>query len=477
MRSAFFAAALLAAAPLFAAGDPYRTVAGKLADGLPEDVTVCVLPFEYIGAEGARGGGVVAERLNAALASGGRLGVVDRSKVKEVLAGLGVGGQGWEERAREAGALLGADYAVSGTLIRKEGGLLELNARAIDPGTGEIKAFAGATLREDWLEKFPDAPADAAGAEAYALCKKGISALDARRFEQAAELFGKAIAAEKDASCGMGIPGMALMARSMALQGRAGPQDDPPEETGPPVGFTLKEQARISGASGDNAKKLARYGALIKAMPDNAAAYFERGKILAKERRYREARKDLDRAIRLDPEKAEYYYARGYVLLMQRLYDNAAEDFSSAIRLAPGYAGAYNGRAMVYSDTGRHEKALADYALAIKHDPSDPVARSNRARCLFLLKRYGESLRAADSAIKLDPEFTEAYYWRGSALSELKRYDEAVGAFDKALELKPGYPPAMEGRREALDRKSGRYEKYSADRAKAMKLFNSRTAD
>jgi tetratricopeptide (TPR) repeat protein len=473
MKLILSAAALLAAAPAFSAGDPYRTAAEKLAGGLPEGAKVCVLPFEYIGAEGARGGTVVAERLYAELVKDGRLKLSARSRVAEVLAGL-EGGSVGEERVRKAGALLGAAYAVTGTLIRKRGGELELNARAIDPATGEVKAAAREEVLEDWLDRFPDAPAGAAGAGAYALCKKGMYALDERRFEEAAGLFSRAIAAEENGGCGMDIPGMAFMARAMALRGRSGPRDEAPEETGPPVGFTLKEQSRIGAAAGENAKKLARYGAVIKAMPDNAAAYFERGWILAKERRYREARKDLDAAIKLSPDKAGYYYARGYVLAMQRLSDNAVADFSAAIRLDPGDAKAYIGRAGILAETGRLGKALADYDLAIKYGPSDPIARSNRARCLFLLDRHAESLEESSRAVDLDPAFTEAHYWRGAALKELGRYEEAVRAFDKALELTPGYAPALEDRQEALDRKSGRYYEYAGDRDKAIKLFNER---
>lgn len=473
MKLILSAAALLAAVPAFSAGDPYRAAAEKLAGRLPEDARVCVLPFEYVGADGARGGTVVAERLRAELVKDGRLELSARSRVAEVLSGL-EGGSAEDERIRKAGALLGAAYAVTGTLIRKTGGTLEFNARAIDPATGEVKGVARAEVREDWLDRFPDSPAGAAGAEAHALCKKGVYALDERRFEEAAGLFSRAIAAEENGACGMDIPGMAFMARSMARQGKSGPRDEAPEETGPPAGFTLKEQSRIGAAAGENAKRLARYGAVIKAMPDNAAAYFERGWILAKERRYREARKDLDAAIKLSPDKAGYYYARGYVLAMQRFYDNAAADFSVAIRLDPGDAKAYIGRAGILAETGQLRKALADYDLAIKYEPSDPLARSNRARCLFLLKRYAESLGESSRAVGLDPAFTEAHYWRGAALKELGRYDEAVMAFDKALELAPGYAPALEERQEAIDRKSGRYYGYAGDRDKAIKLFNGR---
>lgn len=472
-------ALLLALPGLAAAGDPYKAAAGELAGELPAGATVCVLPFNYIGMEGARGGLVAAERLNIELVRDGRLVVVERARVSKALdtMKLPAAGLATAEGAGKAGRLLGAGFVISGTLARLAGGALEFNARAIDPGTGEVRASARAAVKEDWLETMSEAPAGAAGAKAYALCKEGIYAFDARRFAEAEELFTKAIAEEADAACGMNIPGMALMARSMARQGRAGPQDDPEYAAGPPVDFTLRERERISQGASEDTKKISRYNALLKAMPDNAAAYYERGKLYGRLGRYRQAVKDLDAAVKLEPGKAEYYYARGLVLGTRSLFDNALKDFDEAVRLSPRFAAAYNARGTAYVATEQCGKALAEFARAAEYDPADPLPRANSADCLCRLKRYVEALKQADSALALDDGFAEAHYWRGSALTGLKRYDEAVEALDRALELAPGYTPASEKRREALDRKSGKYEGYSSDTGKAMELFNARKTD
>jgi tetratricopeptide (TPR) repeat protein len=480
MTARALAALLLLAAPgLAAAADPYAGAARELAGKLPAGAKVCVLPFHYIGAEGSRGGAVVAERLNTELVRDGRLTVLERAQVSRVLDALKLPASGLAsaEGAGKAGRLLGADLVISGTLAKLAGGALEFNARAVDPGTGEVKASARAAVKEDWLETMPEAPAGAAGAKAYALCKEGMYALDARRFEEADALFTRAIAEEANAACGMNIPGMALMARSMARQGKAGPQDDAPEENGPPTDFTLKEKERISREAAENEKKLARYSALLKAMPDNAAAYYERGRLYVRMKRYREAVKDLDAAIRLEPGKAEYHYTRGYTLGRQRLYDNALKDFDEAIRLRPGFAEAYNGRGTVYTALSRDAKALAEYDKSIEADGSNPLPWANGAAVLCRMKRYKDALRYGDKAIALDAGFAEGYYWRGAALVELKRYDEAVKALDKAMELSPGYLLAAEKRQEALDRKSGKYEGYARDSDKAMELFNARETD
>ncbi|MHB0994976.1 MAG: tetratricopeptide repeat protein [Elusimicrobiales bacterium] len=479
-RRLLLAAALAAPALAYGAADPYRNAAGKLAAALPEGAKVCVLPFHYIGAaEGSRGGAVVAERLTSELVRRGRLTVLERSRVSDVVSALKLSGAGLTGagNAGKAGRLLGTDFVVTGTLFKKDGGALEFNARAIETAGGGVKAAARASVREDWLETMPEAPAGAAGSKAYSLCKDGMYALDARRFAEAASFFTRSLAEESDGGCGMGIPGMAFMARSMALQGKSGPRDDTPEETGPPTGFTLGEQKAVGRESADDARKLARYGALLKAMPDNAAAYYERGRLYARMKRYREAKKDLDAAVKLAPGKALYLQARGYTLDMLRLYDNALADYSEAIRLDPRYAKAYNGRGVVYTETEQCGKALADFAKAIEYDPAFTLPHLNSAGCLYSQKRYEAALDHCDKAIALDPGFTEAYYWRGLALTGLKRYDAAVKAMDKALELTPGYTPAREGRKEALDRKSGAYDKYAGDSDKGMELFNARETD
>lgn len=471
---------ILALLPAAARADAYSAAADRLAGGLPEGGKVCVLPFLYIGAgPGSRGGRVVSERLYTELIKDGRLKVLERALIEEILEELKLkgGAPADEAQAAKAGRLLGADYVVTGSLFKKKGGAIELNTRAIEVGTGLVKTAVKTAIKEDWMEKFPEPPGDTAGSEAFKLCRSGMYALDRREFEQAAELFTKAIAAEENGGCGMNIPGMAYMARAMAYQNKAGPQDDPEEPSGPASGFAAGEQDKIKGAAGQYDKQLARYSALIKTMPDNAEAYFERGTIYAKLRRYREARRDLDAAIRLEAGKPKYYLSRAYALAMLGLYDNSLRDYDAAIRLDPGYAKAYAGRGNIYDLTAQYAKALASFAKAIELDPAEPLYYVNHGRGLANLGRYGAALKDCDKAVGLAPAMAEAHYWRGSALTGLKRYDEAVAAFDRTLELIPGDQPALAGRAEALDRKNGKFDKYDRDMKKARQLFDARETD
>lgn len=462
--------------PAAAGADAYRTAAVKLAGGLPSEGMVCVLPFLYIGAgPGSRGGAVVSERLSTELIKQGRLKVLERALIAKVLGELKLktGDTIDEAQAKKAGRLLGAAYVVTGSLFKKTGGALELNARAIEVATGEVKSAVKADIGEDWMEKFPEAAGEGGGGEAFALCRSGIQALDGREFERAAEWFTKAIAADENGACGVNIPGLAYLGRAKAYKRKSGPLDAADEEfLSAPAGFTMKDQGRIDGEAAENDRQLARYSALIKAMPDNAAAYFERGVILANTKRYREARKDLDAAIRLEPREPKYYEARGYALAALGLADNALLDFDAAVRLDPGYSSVYNARGNIYGGTGQCGKALPNFGRAIALSPGEALYYLNRARCFLILKKYEAALKDCDKALALDPGFVEAYSRRGYVLIGLGQYDKAIKSFDKALELKPGNEQLLAARTEAADRKSGKFAKYDSDEKKGRGLLN-----
>ena len=483
-----YSAALAAALLLFAragayAGSVYLTTAEKLAKDMAAGAKVCVMPFLYIGAgPDSRGGAVVSERLNTELIKKGGLQVLERRLLDKVLAQLKLQGGGPvdEAQAKKAGGLLGADYVVSGSIFKKTDGTLELNARAVETATGLVKAAVKTPIKEDWLEKFPELPpGGTAGNEAFSLCTAGLYALDGMEFEKAAEFFTKAIALEESGACGMNIPGMAYMARAMANKNISGPGNDAQEEVpdNPGYDYSLEAKDENSRKAAELDKGLVRYGALLKAMPDNDEAYYARAVILSKKERYREALIDCDAAIKLAPGKARYHYVRGQILPMLRLYDNAVSALSESLKLDPRYSRSYNGRGIVYAALKQYGKAKADYDKAIELEPGEPLTYSNRAGLFMHLEQYGKAVKDFDKALELKPGLVEGYYGRGLALTALKRYDRAIKDFDKALELRPGYKPALKGRAEAADKKSGKFDKYDGDMKKAQELFDARDED
>jgi hypothetical protein len=118
------------------------------------------------------------------------------------------------------------------------------------------------------------------------------------------------------------------------------------------LGFAL-------AAAGRGAEAVRAYGRAIDLAPDYAEAYNNRGNLLGREGRDREALQDLDRAVALGP-RAEAYNNRGIVRAHLGDHASAVEDFDRAIALKPDYGAAHGNRAVSLWKLGQYERAWSD---------------------------------------------------------------------------------------------------------------------
>lgn len=149
---------------------------------------------------------------------------------------------------------------------------------------------------------------------------------------------------------------------------------------------------------------IAHINRLIQLNPNNAYAYFERGYIKHKLRRYAEAIKDYDKTIELNPNDVYAYHNRGSAKCNLEHYDQAFTDFAKAIQLSPNHSRSYY----------------------------------NQGILKYKLKRYAEAILDFDEAIELNGCWLHlAYSYRGRANQKLGKSAEAKTDFEnaKAIEL------------------------------------------
>ncbi len=119
--------------------------------------------------------------------------------------------------------------------------------------------------------------------------------------------------------------------------------------------------------------------------PGAARACVEEGRRIAAAGDHRAAIDQYSKAIRANPELAEAYCERGYSNVRLRLgrstegdvrtlEDRALADFGAAIRLDPAYGDAYFNRAMVLSSRAQFKPAAEDLLNAVKWKPKEPEA-------------------------------------------------------------------------------------------------------
>ena len=247
-----------------------------------------------------------------------------------------------------------------------------------------------------------------------ALTLLGIIAAQTRRTQEAAELLGRAVAANPDDA----------LARNN-------------------LGHALHDLRRYEEA-------LASYDRAIKLNPDYAAAFYNRGNSLQELKRWDEALASYDRALTIRPGDAKTLNNRGNTLHELRRFDDALASFGEAIQLNPDYAEAFYNRGNTLIELQRLDEALASFDRAVSIRPDSAKTHNNRGNTLHKLERLDEALACYDQAIALNPDYAEAHNNRGITLQALERWDEALASHDRALRINPGYADAFHSRGNTL---------------------------
>ncbi|HNW44080.1 MAG TPA: FlgO family outer membrane protein [Elusimicrobiales bacterium] len=151
------------------ASKAYGQLAGELLKDLTgADKAIAVAGFSYSDGRDSRDGNVVAERITAELVKAQKVKVIERKEIEKVFQELKLQRSGIidSDSARNIGKMLGADWVVVGTLTELPDAQLELNARLVGAGSGEIVNAAAARLEKDWVDQYSKTLDEKAGGRA-----------------------------------------------------------------------------------------------------------------------------------------------------------------------------------------------------------------------------------------------------------------------------------------------------------------------
>jgi len=161
------------------------------------------------------------------------------------------------------------------------------------------------------------------------------------------------------------------------------------------------EEEVHAGDSGLYTPQLSRLTDSIKAYPDSADLYFERGKLFFETEDFEHARKDMEKAIVLNPLISAYYTALGQLYLSQQFPDSAVANFSKALQV----------------------------------DPVNQRARLQLAFILWQQKSYSETLLQTDTLLEQDPGMAKAMGLRSQVYETLGDTDKALKEMKKVIGL------------------------------------------
>jgi tetratricopeptide (TPR) repeat protein len=121
---------------------------------------------------------------------------------------------------------------------------------------------------------------------------------------------------------------------------------------------------------------------------------------------------------RLIPESAVIANKIGIAYHQLLEIDAARKQYERALKLNPKYAEAVNNLGTVYYAKKSYRKATNQYKKALKLAPKSASVYSNLGTALFARKKYKDALEAYQTALSLDPEVFEHRNSHGVLLQE-----------------------------------------------------------
>jgi tetratricopeptide (TPR) repeat protein len=136
----------------------------------------------------------------------------------------------------------------------------------------------------------------------------------------------------------------------------------------------------------DPGKAIGYLNKAIKAQPDYAETYNQRGVAYKNMGDNKLALQDFNKAISLQPDFILAHFNRGTVNSNLAQYKESVDDFSKAIELKPDFADAYNNIGISYNKLKNYKLAIENFNKAIKLEPQNASAYNNRGLAYFMLE-------------------------------------------------------------------------------------------
>lgn len=149
------------------------------------------------------------------------------------------------------------------------------------------------------------------------------------------------------------------------------------------------------------------------------------------------ALRDLNQALELDQTLAQAYASRGRLHLLQHAYDEAMEDLMQALELESQDVQSLLNRGFVWERKGAWANAMADYEQAIALAPFHWQGLAERGWLQARLGDLGSALSDLNQAISLNDHASQAYFYRGLVHRKLGDLATAMEDFDRAIALEP----------------------------------------
>ena len=163
------------------------------------------------------------------------------------------------------------------------------------------------------------------------------------------------------------------------------------------------------------------------------------GRLYLKNKQYKKAVEEYEKAIALNLQGIEAYNGIGIAYAMLKRYSDAIEAQQKALALQPDFAEAYAGLGLAYLMQNGVDLALKNYRQAVRLNPQFLEAHLKIGIILLNQKRYAEAASAYQKAITLNPENAEAYHNLGVCYAHQEKTEDALSTLQKSVDIAQSY--------------------------------------
>jgi predicted O-linked N-acetylglucosamine transferase (SPINDLY family) len=269
----------------------------------------------------------------------------------------------------------------------------------------------------------------------------GVSVLECGRFDEARQVFERAVALDQrsaEAHCNLGFAlynlkrldeARACLEKSVALK--------------PNYPTAQKNLGDVLLRLGLAEQAIAAFDRALEQKPDDADAYCNRAVAEMQLRRFEAAVMSAERALALQPRHFEALVDKGLAHLELRHYEVAEQALNAALAIKPDHAELLAHRGRLYLLLGQKAQAGADFDAALALEPSLEHAWRGKARLGTLTDNVAQAIIACKKVLEQNPTSENGITLLGACLGKLGDAASAIQHFDRALEIRPDYAEAI----------------------------------
>jgi tetratricopeptide (TPR) repeat protein len=164
---------------------------------------------------------------------------------------------------------------------------------------------------------------------------------------------------------------------------------------------------------------------------------------LIEQRRFAEAKVELQRALLVEPANADASMNLANVFVRLERYDDAIAQYRHALRLNPNHFGGHYILGIALNDKGQHKEAAAHHRQALQLNPYHADAHNSLGVALLAQDELDEAAACFHRALKLSPKLLEARNNLGNVLERQDKLDEAAHCYEEAARLDPSRGAAI----------------------------------